>query len=101
MLRVPHPGDRSTGRRPKDYHLELDHEGDVIVSQTVWARLEQARQSGLSPHRFLVMNEVLDPPGLVVGGPPGPALRMFRQEHDALREICPTASVVWHESGKR
>lgn len=63
---IPHPGDPRTGRRPKDYQLTLDSEGDVIVSETVWRRLMEARGSGLSPHEFVLLNEVTDPPPLLM-----------------------------------
>lgn len=62
---VPHPGD--TKRKLKVYHIHIDDEGDAIVSETVWMRLQQARQSGMSPHDFIVVGEVKDPPTLVVG----------------------------------
>lgn len=66
ILLVPHPGDPKTGRRPKDYHIHLDAHGDAIVSTTVWGRLVEAEASGLSPHGFIVLNEVADPPTLVM-----------------------------------
>lgn len=86
VLIVPHPGDPATGRRPKDYHVRLDSDGNAIVSETVWDRLEQARASGLSEHAFIVLGEVKNPPDLIVGGEPErvPALL---QEGDIVREI--------------
>lgn len=61
---VPHPGEiRSKwgktinkGRKPKDYRIALDSEGNAIVSETVWKRLQEAGSS------FIVLNEVKDPP---------------------------------------
>jgi len=66
VLIVPHPGN-AQGRKPKDYHINIDNEGNAIVSERVWQRLEEARRSGLSPHDFWLMNEVLDPPTLRIG----------------------------------
>lgn len=86
---VPHPGDPRTGRKPKDYHLRLDNEGCVIVSTTVWRRLEEARSCGLSPHKFVIVNIVEDPPTQGIGSTPEQPRRMFRQEQDALRELAP------------
>lgn len=86
VLIVPHPGDPATGRRPKDYHVRLDSNGDAIVSETVWDRLQQARGSGLSDHAFIVLGEVADPPPLIVGGDPD-RLPAHLQEGDVVREI--------------
>lgn len=86
---VPHPGDPLTGRKPKDYHLRLDADGNCIVSTKVWQRLEEARACGLSPHKFTIVNVVGEPPTQRVGGQPDYQRRMFRQEQNALREIAP------------
>ena len=88
-LLIPHPGDPSTGRSPKDYHLRLDGDGNCIVSETVWLRLVEARTSGLSPHDFLVLNEVPDPPAQTLGDVPGDIRRTYRQVRDALAEVTP------------
>lgn len=61
VLLIPHPGDPATGRRPKTYHVELDGQGDVIVSETVWRRLEEARAAGW-PHGLMLSNVVGNPP---------------------------------------
>lgn len=71
ILRVPHPGDERTGRRPKDYFIQLDAEGNCIVSETVWMRLEEARLSGFSQHGLAVLNVVERPPCLQVGNDHG------------------------------
>lgn len=87
---VPHPGDPRTGRNPKDYHLRLDTDGNTIVSATVWQRLLEARASGLSPHPFLVLNEVPEPPTQRIGATGSEERRrMLRQEAAALRELAP------------
>jgi hypothetical protein len=88
-LLVPHPGDPSTGRQPKDYHLRLDGHGDAIVSETVWRRLVEARTSGLSAHDFLVLNEVPDPPAQSVGDVQAEIRRTYRQVNSALAEVTP------------
>jgi hypothetical protein len=46
----------------KTVHLNLDNEGDVIVSKEVWAELKDL--PGLP---FEVANEVAKPPALIIG----------------------------------
>ena len=91
-LLIPHPGDSRTGRKPKDYHLRLNAQGDVIVSETIWNRLQEARQTGLTPHNFIVLNEVPDPPAQGLdfnpNKPPEPE-RYWKQIGEILREIAP------------
>ena len=86
---VPHPGDRRTNRRPKDYPITLDDDGNCIVSETVWRRLQEARKSQLSTHNFIVLNEVKDPPTIGIGwGTEKPdLLPTYREEHKRLKEI--------------
>lgn len=91
VLLVPHPGDPRTGRRPKDYRITLDGDGDCIVSETVWRRLEEARGSGLSPHAFIILNEVADPPAIRLGAPGETAgnagkVRTYRQTPDGVTD---------------
>lgn len=101
---VPHPGDPRTGRRPKDYHIRLDSDGNCIVSKVIWKRLEEAKNSGLSPHNFVFVNIVTSPPTQGVGGQPEHR-RLFKQEQDALREIAPPGftgkvrPVRWSDKG--
>lgn len=85
-LLVPHPGDARTGRKPKDYHITIDSEGNAIVSETVWMRLQQARASNLSPHAFLLLNEVADPPMQMVGDIAGREVRTFRQTPEGVSD---------------
>jgi hypothetical protein len=61
VLHVPHPGDRSSGRRPKVYKIELDPNGEAIISATIWQRLEEARGFGW-PHDLIIANIVGHPP---------------------------------------
>lgn len=86
---VPHPGDPRTGRKPKDYYLRLDSDGCVIVSTTIFRRLEEAKACGLSPHKFVYVNTVEDPPTQGIGQTPEPHRRIYRQEAEALRELAP------------
>lgn len=81
-LLVHHSGNKRTGRKEKDYHIHLNADGDAIVSERVWQRLQEARMQG-SPHTFVLLNEVADPPTLNLGGA-GPAefRQTFRQAPD-------------------
>lgn len=77
-LLVGHPGKGK--RKAKDYHIHLDSDGNSIVSETVWQRLQEAKQSGKSPHAFIVLNEVPDPPDILVGDTGATAdIPVFRQ----------------------
>lgn len=97
-LIVPHPGN-AQGRRPKDYHISIDNEGDAIVSETVWMRLEEARHSGLSPHKFILMNTVLDPPTQGIGVNTDRFIvdteqkRIYKQMQDVAQEFAPDGVV--------
>lgn len=61
VLLIPHPGDPHAGRQPKTYRIELDSQGDIIVSETIWQRLEEARSKGW-PHELVIANPVAEPP---------------------------------------
>lgn len=94
-LLIHHPGEIrqglfkviNKGRKPKDYPINLDNGGNAIVSETVWMRLQEA---GAAKH-FIVLNEVPNPPTLVMGMRDGeyeePAIK--RQLHDAVADIMP------------
>lgn len=92
VLLVPHPGEfrrglkvYNKGRKPKDYRIELDSEGNCIVSDTVWLRLQEARGD------FIILNEVSDPPSQIVGFQEGtveiPAT--YKQLNGIAREFAP------------
>lgn len=92
ILLVPHPGEfrrglrtYNKGRKPKEYRIELDSDGNCIVSETVWMRLQEAKAP------FIVLNEVLDPPKQTLGFNDGtvevPAT--YKQIADVVREIAP------------
>jgi hypothetical protein len=92
---VPHPGDALTGRRPKDYVVRLDHEGCCVVSEEVWARLQEARP--FTPHPLVAVNAVEKGPKQIVGmgteiGDDEPS--WMRQERDFLREHAPPGTKV-------
>lgn len=89
-LLVKHPGNPLTGRKAKDYHITIDAEGDTIVSETVWMRLQEAKKEGFDGE-FIVLNEVPDPPTLVLSNrSQAEQLRTFRIDEDrVLREIAP------------
>lgn len=94
VLLVQHPGEiksflrtKNKGRKPKEYRIRLDNDGNCIVSETVWMRIQEAGAGS----KFIVLNEVADPPTLTVGMHEGtyetPA--MFKEIEGAIREIAP------------
>ena len=94
MLLIPHPGRKDVNgnvlRRPKDYHIRLDANGDCIVSETVWDFLKEARDTGFTSHEFIIVNTVSDPPAQVVGqAGPADEQRIYKQIQDAIEEIAP------------
>lgn len=97
VLIVPHPGDPRTGRRSKNYEIHIDNEGDAIVSNTVWGRLMEARQSGLSKHDFILMNTVLHPPTQGIGINTGvfetERKKIYKQILDVAQEFAPDGIV--------
>lgn len=91
-LVIAHPGDASTGRKPKDYFVPIDSEGNSLVSETVWMRLEQARESGVSPHTFFIIGDTENPPPINLGfgmSPTAQQQEVYRQMQDAIEEIAP------------
>lgn len=61
---VDHPGEirglfrtKNKGRKPKQYLIKVDNDGNCIVSETVWDRLQEAGTTD-----FIVLNTVEDPP---------------------------------------
>ena len=86
IVLIPHPGNPSTGRKPKNYVLRLDASGDVIVSTTVWQRLEEVKAAGLD-HGFVFTNTVSKPPTQRAGtGNADFTKRVFQQTTDGLSE---------------
>lgn len=92
-LLVPHPGEiksflrkKNRGRKSKDYHINLDHDGNCIVSETVWNRLLETKVPN-----FIILNEVQNPPTLNIGMQEGtfetPAV--YKQIGEAIRAIAP------------
>ena len=93
IMLVPHPGETKNmwgktlnkGRKPKDYRIQLDNEGNCIVSDTVWKRLQEAGAS------FIVLNEVPDPPAqnlsMAEGSYHEPAV--YKEIAKAVHEVAP------------
>ncbi len=92
ILLVPHPGEIrhglrriNKGRKPKDYRIELDSDGNCIVSEVVLQRLQEVTQV------FIVLNEVASPPtqtlGFDFGSYEEPAI--YKQLKDVVAEIAP------------
>lgn len=68
ILLVPIPAKRpDLGGIPKDVRIHLDENGDSLVSEGVWGELMLAKESGLSAHEFVVLNEISNPPTLLTG----------------------------------
>lgn len=92
-LLVPHPGKVENGKqvyRAKDIWVRLDENGDCLVSEGVWEQLLEAKTEGFSPHEFIIVNTVTDPPAQTVGDvSPESERRMYRQVNEALQEIAP------------
>jgi hypothetical protein len=91
VLVVPHPGfsvdnssDSAGSRRPKDYYVHLNQEGDAIVSERVWQRLQEAGAGRV----FVVLNEVANPPTLLVGGPPTETRAVRFDTNEELRAVA-------------
>lgn len=59
---------RRTATGPKVYRLRLDSTGAVIVSETVWARLQEAMAALPACPRFHVVETVARPPAQTLGG---------------------------------
>lgn len=68
VLLVPIPAKRpDLGGIPKDVYVHLNDMGDALVSAGVWNELMISKESGLSAHEFVILNEVANPPTLVMG----------------------------------
>lgn len=76
VVQIPHMG-RPTAHGPKLYNVALDSNGEAIVSPTVWARLQEALGLLGNPSVFLVLDEVKEPPALVVGDVHGRARQVL------------------------
>lgn len=96
---VEHPGEiksflktKNKGRKAKDYHIRLDNEGNCIVSEVIWKRLQETGEDG-----FIVLNEVQDPPvqyaGFILGTVETPPI--YKKIEGALREIVPRGVVTY------
>lgn len=93
IVQVPVPPKTEFGTS-KLVNVIVDDTGHAMVSEGVWSELELAASNG-QQHGFLIMNEVPDPPALVVGGDPDFGRNTYLVEQEALREIAP-AGVTTH-----
>lgn len=79
-LRIHHPTARSVvflvpvpalrpdlGGIDTDIPIHLDENGDSIVSEGVWDELLRAKSSGYSDHEFVILNEIDNPPTIMMG----------------------------------
>ena len=102
-----HKDPRSQGgvRKAKKRPLLIDENGDSIVSETVWQRLQQAYAQGrIAAEPFIVLNEIPDPPKLVVSNRSatqhaGPTFEA--KIGDAIRQIAPEVTGFHIESSTK
>ena len=98
-LRIYHPSVRSAvvlvpvppkgeGGSAKEVQIVVDSEGHALVSEGVWEEIDLALSAG-NDAGFIILNEVPDPPALIVGGEADFGRQTLRVEQDALREIAP------------
>lgn len=93
VMLVPHPGEirslfgkvQNKGRKPKDYRITLDAEGNCIVSEVVWKRLQEAGAS------FVILNEVPDPPSQSLTMQEGTYMEpaVYKEIQKAVHEVAP------------
>lgn len=80
-----HPGaPNSKPWRYKSRWVQVDDQGDAIVSLTVWQRIQQ-----LPHNQWMFLNAVSDPPGQTLGSD-AKAVPVSVQEQRALRDIAPS-----------
>lgn len=86
IVLVMHPGIPGV-RAPKEYVFRLDVNGDIIVSTTIWQRLQEIQASGLD-HGFTFMNIVKNPPTINVSANDrsDQEKRIFRRTHTGISE---------------
>lgn len=94
ILQIPIPAKTDQGT-DKSVQLVLDDEGCVLVSQGVWDEIMEGAENQGLPTGLLILNEVPDPPELVVGGNhPEMGRPTYTLEREALRQIAPAAVVA-------
>jgi hypothetical protein len=81
---VPHPERRLPDGSPKEYHLRSDDNGTILVSETVWRRIQQIMALNPYAPRFMLAGQTRRPPTLIVGGEPD-TLPVERLEGSVLR----------------
>ena len=85
VIPVPPKGAQGTA---KEVQIVVDDTGHSLVSEGVWAEIDLALQAGNNAG-FIIINEVPDPPALLVGGEADFGRQTVRVEADALRTIAP------------
>jgi hypothetical protein len=68
-------------------HIHLDENGDSIVSEGVWGQLKEVAELRLCDHGLFVLNEIPDPPTLVIGSDTEYMLRVCQLDKDG--EVYP------------
>jgi len=73
-----HRGELNRNRRAKTYYINVDSNGDALVSHTVWIRIQEAqsRSNVAAGQHFTLQNTVSEPPPITFGTP-GPGQEMF------------------------
>lgn len=96
-LIVPHPGGGVVCPGPKDYHIRLDSEGYVIVSETVYEGLQECAAFGFD-HQLVFVNEIDNPPAQGVGFLPPTSLPDTKRV-GTIREGDPSSIEKMKRSG--
>lgn len=95
ILRIPCPA-KAPGGAAKYIQLVFDDEGCSLISEGVWAELTWAAQVQGMDIGLLVLNEVENPPELLLGGsvPPEVGRATYHLEQDALRQVAPAGVIA-------
>jgi hypothetical protein len=64
MWRIANP---KTGKGTHEIPIHLDENGDSIVCEDIWNYLQEAHHAHFARNEFVILNEILDPPTLVLG----------------------------------
>jgi hypothetical protein len=71
--------------RAKDYHLRLDGEGAVLVSEVIWQRVREIMAVYPDAPRFIEVGQTVRPPTQVASfAGPGEVRPVLRFEHGRL-----------------
>lgn len=89
IVQIPRPAQLAGNPAVAPNNIRLDINGDAIVSEGVLAELREAFRLLAMPSVFLILDEVKEPPTLIVGGAPGRPKRVYRMTDGELREQPP------------